>query len=66
MKLGTDVWMSVDALKVASFPVGLSDEVKKESASLRSIIPKGSLLVDRAYSMSSRNMLNLNKKGNFS
>jgi len=63
---GTNVWRKVDPLKVASFPVGLSDEVKKESASLRSIIPKGSLLVDRAYSMSDRNMLNLNKKGNFS
>lgn len=65
IKLGTDVWRKVDPLRVASFPVGLSDEVKKGSASLRSIIPKGSLLLDRAYSMSDRNMLNLNKKGNF-
>merc|ERR1711982_189893 len=65
IKLGTDVWRKVDPLKVKSFPVGLSDEVINGSASLRSIIPKGSLLVDRAYSMSDRKMLNLNKKGNF-
>jgi len=64
LPIGSNVIVSLsklDPINVPSLPVALTEELKSNGGSLRSMKPKGSLLTDRMESMVSRKMANRKK-----
>ncbi len=68
--LGKDVWCTLsqkDPIGAPSFPVALTDELKKNGGvagsggGLRTVTPKGSLVIDRLESMVARKMISKKK-----
>ena len=68
--LGKDVWGTLsqkDPIGAPSFPVALTDELQKNGGvaggggGLRTVTPKGSLVIDRLESMVARNMISKKK-----